>query len=191
MRIPADKLLSPRPLVLADLFRMIMLWSLLFVAARSYYHDLDVFSPYRQVILILTLYVAWETSRCITASRLCSAHTHGAIRFWSIMGIVFGCFGCYFLWMRSRALYLWAYDSSYPRQWPYPDRLIEFCFLFVSGASSRDCGMSSHWHGWVISISEILVGTSILLLVVSLGQFFACVLRRGAENGSKGSDQKR
>jgi hypothetical protein len=77
-----------------------------------------------------------------------------------------------------------------PRR-PYPDRLIEFCFLFVSGASSRDCGMSSHWHGWVISISEILVGTSILLLVVSLGQFFACVLRRGAENGSKGSDQKR
>lgn len=176
MRSTCDGPPSFRCLSLADLFRMVTIWSLLLVAARCYYDDLSVFSPYRQVILILTLYVAWETSRCITAARFCSACTYGVIGLWSTMSIVCVGFGCFSLWMRSRAFYLWSDDIYYPRRWPYPDQFIEFCFLAVSGASSRDCGISSYWYGCVIRISEILVGMSLILLVVSLGQLSACVL---------------
>lgn len=154
-------------MALGELGRLITLWCMLVTAASCYFADLSIFSCYRPFLVLFTVYVGLETSRCLTSSRfLCRLPSWS----WVWTTVTFVMILGFSVWARWRALRLWSIDAAYPRPLPFPDQFVESCFWLLSGVSSYDAGMSSYWHGQVIRVIELFIGLAACGVVISLGQ---------------------
>lgn len=116
------------------------------------------------ILVAVGLFVGLQVGRSVSLQRSKSGYGSHTWIWWTMLSLSLGTILCALIWTRARAYYLGMFDDSYPRDWPYPDKIVEWLHNLIAGPDEPYWAVEPNYD-----IVERLLDAGVLAVILLFG----------------------